>query len=286
MDREMESPRRMDYHLHTAVTIDGNMSEVEACTRALDIGIQEIAFTNHVMLNQPDYLITPESFLKHWESIQVCKARYPQLQIRLGIEMDYYPNQEADIGAKIQFYERLIGQPFDIILGSVHDIGGGFFSNKTKAVDFFKDRDIVPIFHEYFELATQAAESHLFDIIAHPDLIKKYTYHLTPPLPFESYKSSVDAFIAALISCGVGIEVNSKGLKLAVKETYPSREFLELYLSKVNSMGADPIITVGSDAHRVGELGFGINEMIQTLKELQVNTLVSFKRREKSPFAI
>ncbi len=286
MDREMESPRRMDYHLHTAVTIDGNMSEVEACTRALEIDIQEIAFTNHVMLNQPDYLISTESFLKHWESIQVCKECYPQLQIRLGIEMDYYPNQEADIGAKIQYYEGLIGQPFDIILGSVHDIRGGFFSNKTKAVDFFKDRDIVSIYHQYFELAAQAAESHLFDVIAHPDLIKKYSYQLTPPLPFESYKSSAEAFITALIGCGVGIEVNSKGLKLPVKETYPSKEFLKLYLSKVNSLGADPIITVGSDAHRVGELGFGITEMIETLKELQVNTLVSFKRREKSPFAI
>jgi histidinol-phosphatase (PHP family) len=286
MDREIAPARLMDYHLHTAVTIDGNMSEIEACKRALEIGIQEIAFTNHVMLNQPDYLISQESFIKHWESIQVCKERYPQLQIRLGIEMDYYPNQDADIKAKIQFYEGLIGQPFDFILGSVHDIRGGFFSNKTKAINFFKDCDIVSIYHEYFKLAAQSAESHLFDIIAHPDLIKKFTYQLTPPLPFESYKSSVEPFITALISYGVGIEVNSKGLQLPVKETYPSREFLKLYLSKVNSLGAEPIITVGSDAHRVGELGFGIIEMIDTLKELHVNSLVSFNRREKSPFAI
>jgi histidinol-phosphatase (PHP family) len=286
MDQEIASPRRMDYHLHTAVTIDGNMSEVEACKRALEIDIQEIAFTNHVMLNQPNYLISTESFLKHWKSILVCKERYPQLQIRLGIEMDYYPDREADIGAKIQFYEELIGQPFDVILGSVHDIRGGFFSNKTKAINFFKDCDIVSVYHDYFTLAAQAVASHLFDIIAHPDLIKKYTYQLTPPLPFESYISSVDTFIAALISCGVGIEVNSKGLKHSVKETYPSREFLKRYLSKVSSLGADPIITVGSDAHRVGELGFGINGMIETLKELHVNNLVSFKEREKSPFAI
>jgi histidinol-phosphatase (PHP family) len=276
----------MDYHLHTAVTIDGNMSESEACERSLAIGIQEIAFTNHVMLNQPDYQISPASFLHHWENINDCKERYPQLQIRLGIEMDYYPNRESEIETKIKDYERLMGRPFDLVLGSVHDIRGGFFSNKMHAVGFFKDRNIVSIYHEYFELLTQAVQSHLFDIIAHPDLIKKYTHELTPPVPFNSYKSSVESFITALIKFGVGIEINSKGLKRPVKEPYPSMEFLELYLSRTRTIGTDPIITLGSDAHRVDELGFGILEMTESLRLLQAKEIMSFDRRKKSPITI
>lgn len=282
----MEFPRLMDYHLHTAVTIDGNMNEVEACERALAMGIHEIAFTNHVMLNQPDYHISPASFLVHWENIQDCKKRYPHLTIRLGIEMDYYPNRETEIGANIESYEGLIGRPFDLVLGSIHDIRGGFFSNKLQAVSFFKDRNIVSIYHEYFELATQAVHSHLFDIIAHPDLIKKYTHELTPPVSFEMYKSSVDSFITALITYGVGIEVNTKGLKLKVKEAYPSVEFLELYLSRGRSSGVDPIITIGSDAHKVDDIGFGILEMMEILHKLQVNKIMSFERREKYPITI
>lgn len=288
MDRHigMESPRKMDYHLHTAVTIDGNMHEFEACERALALDIQEIAFTNHVMLNQPNYLISPASFIRHWENIQECQKRYPQLQIRLGIEMDYYPYRENDIAAKIEYYEGLIGRPFDFILGSIHDIRGGFFSNRTAAIPFFKDREIVSTYHEYFELATCAVRSRLFNIMAHPDLIKKYTYQLTPLVPFESYQDVVESFIAELVSCKVGIEINTKGLKLPVQEPYPSDAFLELYISKSRASGKDPIITMGSDAHKLMDVGFGIPEIIEFLKKCQVYQIISFERGNRSPFMI
>jgi histidinol-phosphatase (PHP family) len=275
----------MDYHLHTAVTIDGNMQEVEACEHASALGIQEIAFTNHVMLNQPDYLISPTSFIKHWENIQECQKRYPQLQIRLGIEMDYYPNREGDIAVKIQNYEGLIGRPFDFILGSIHNIRGGLFSNKSAAIPFFKDREIVATYHEYFELATCTIRSRLFNIMAHPDLIKKYTNQLTPLVPFESYQDAVELFIAELVTCEVGIEINTKGLQRPVQEPYPSDEFLELYISRSRALGKDPIITLGSDAHVVKDVGFGILEIIESLKKFPVN-LVSFERRNRSPFII
>lgn len=280
------SPILMDYHLHTAVTVDGNMKEREASKRAVELGIREIAFSNHIMLNQPDYVISPVSFIKHWENIQDCMKHFPELKIRLGIEMDYYPDREIEIGDKLRYYEGLIGRRFDLVLGSIHDIRGGFFSNKEKAIIFFKDRDIVSIYQEYFHLASEAARTKLFDIIAHPDLIKKYTYQLTPPVPFESYKSSVEVFIAALIDSGVGIELNTKGLKLPVNEPYPSITLLEQYLSSIRHSGLDPIITIGSDAHKVDDLGFGIVEMIDVLRKLKVNQITRFEGREKLPIAI
>jgi histidinol-phosphatase (PHP family) len=282
----MVSPRKMDYHLHTAVTIDGNMHEFEACERALALDIQEIAFTNHVMLNQANYLISPASFIRHWENIQECQKQYPQLQIRLGIEMDYYPDRENDIAGKIEYYEGLIGRPFDFILGSIHDIRGGFFSNRTAAIPFFKDREIVSTYHEYFELAARAVRSRIFNIMAHPDLIKKYTYLLTPLVPFESYKDAVESFIAELVTCEVGIEINTKGLQLPVHEPYPSDELLELYFTKSRASGKDPIITMGSDAHKVMNVGFGIPEIIESLKKCHVYQITSFERKNRSPFMI
>ena len=286
MGQEMEPARLVDYHLHTAVTIDGKMNEVEACARAVELGFQEIAFTNHVMLNQPDYLMSQSSFLNHWENIQGCLERFPQLQIRLGIEMDYYPNRVTEIGNIVEHYERLIGRPFDFVLGAVHEIEGGFFSSKRHAPAFFQSRDLLSLYYAYFDLVTRAVQSGLFDIMAHPDLIKKYTHEFTQAVPFERYAPAVDLLITALISCGVGIEVNTKGLKLSVKETYPSMEFLQLYLTREHSSGADPIITIGSDAHKVDELGFGILEMAESLKILHVKKLMSFVRREKIPITI
>jgi hypothetical protein len=68
----MQPQKLIDYHLHTAVTIDGKMTEAEACERALFLGIQEIAFTNHVM---PARDILRESpFLYYFKSLSYIEA--------------------------------------------------------------------------------------------------------------------------------------------------------------------------------------------------------------------
>ncbi len=272
----------MDYHLHTAVTIDGKMTEASACERALSLGIGEIAFTNHVMLTQPNYTISPAALITHWENIRACRLRYPQLTILMGIEMDYYPNRESDIAATLNDYAQHIGGTFDLVLGSIHDIKGGFFSNKDLAPGFFAGRDLSMLYREYFELEAQAARSGLFDVIAHPDLIKKYSNLLTPILPYDEYCASAELFIDALIECQVGIEVNTKGLKMPVNEIYPSTQLLRSYLSKSKQHGLEPIVSIGSDAHKVEDVGFHIHQTREDLRSIGLTALVSFDKRVKS----
>ena len=100
--------------------------------------------------------------------------RYPELTIRIGIEMDYYPNLETELATKHDSYAQLIVDTFDLVLCSIHDINGGSFSNKKIAPGIFKDRDINMFYREYFELETRAVQFRLFDVIVHPDLIKKF----------------------------------------------------------------------------------------------------------------
>src|SRR5512137_2138766 len=101
----MKSSWLIDYHLHTAATIDSNITENQVCEQALKMGIDEIAFTNHIMPNQPDYVISPKGFVAHWEQIQVCQQRHPKMKIRLGIEMDYYLGRGDEIAQTLQNYE-------------------------------------------------------------------------------------------------------------------------------------------------------------------------------------
>ncbi len=210
----------VDYHLHTAVTVDANMTEAEACQQAIALGLREIAFTNHVMLAQPDYLMSPEELAEHWAQIQVCQQRYPQLTIRLGLEMDYYEGREDEIAATIQRYEELIGRRFDFILGAVHQLNGVFFASNHHAPALFNHQQAESIYHNYFVLLTKAVRSGLFDVIAHPDVIKKYTGKFHPPVPFDRYRASVEAFIENLLETEVGIEVNPSGLRRPVAEIY------------------------------------------------------------------
>ncbi len=282
----MKPQRLIDYHLHTAVTIDGKMSEAQACERVLQRGIREIAFTNHIMHTEPEYTVSPEAFAVHWEQVQVCQERHPELAIRMGLEMDYYEGREAEIAATIEQYETVLGRPLDLILGSVHHLNGIFFSTNSAAPAFFANNDVVSLYHDYFILAAKAAQSHLFDVMAHPDLIKKYVGQFAPRVPFEQYQDVVEPYLDAVLASNVGLEMNTKGYKLKVGEAYPTTEMLKLYLAKAKELGKEPIITLGSDAHKVDDVGGFILEGASLLKELGQDSVVSFEKHKPAAFKI
>lgn len=280
------SPRLIDYHLHTAVTVDGMMGEAEACERARARGIREIAFTNHVMPNQPAYLLSPRACLAHWDRVQVCQTRYPDLGIRLGIELDYHPGREQELAARVHEYEALLGRPFDLVLGSVHELNGVFFSNRQRAPELYRDRDLTSLYFDYFRVATQAVRSGLFDVMAHPDLIKKYACDLTGRAAFPDYRAAVEPYVQAMLESGVGMELNTKGLMQPVKEAYPAREILALYLTEAAALRIDPVLTMGSDAHSADEVGVCLNEGVAILRSLGVTKLASFQNHARSTWEL
>lgn len=276
----------VDYHMHTAVTVDAHATEEECCQRAVALGLREIAFTNHVMLTEPDFTMSPEELVDHWVRIQVCQQRYPELTIRLGLEIDYYAGREDDIAATIQHYEDLISRRFDFILGAVHHLNGVFFGPSRNAPALFNNQEVEAIYHDFFVLMAKAAQSGLFDVMAHPDLIKKYTGKLHPPVPFNRYRAPVGAFLESLLESGVGIEVNPSGLKRSVAEIYPSDPLLYLYVSEAKARGVEPIVTLGSDAHRVEDVGARLSEGIMALQRAGHNTVTLFERREQIAFPL
>lgn len=278
--------RLIDYHMHTRVTIDGNMVEIQACVQAVRMGLREIAFTNHVMLNHPAYLMSEADFVLHWRQVQLCQKRFPELTIRLGIEMDYYPGREAEIAVTLRKYENLIGRHFDIVLGAVHEMNGIFFSSKEHAPRLFSGRALAAVYLEYFDLTAKAVRSGLYDILAHPDLVKKYTGEITPPLDFESYRVGAERLVDALLETGVGIDLNMKGMKLKVGEQFPSRQFLQLYLSRARASGREPVLTLGSDAHTATDVGGYIQEGAEMLLDLGQPAYCTFIERKRTQVRI
>jgi histidinol-phosphatase (PHP family) len=273
----------MDYHLHTAVTIDGKISEREACERAIALGVGEIAFTNHSMLTEPDYTISVSDMVEHWKHIQDCQQRYSELTIRLGLELDYYPDREDEIAAIIGRYEEAIGRPFDLILGAVHHLNGVFFSDQSHAPQMYEGADTPRLYRDYFRLASRAVQSGLYDVMAHPDLVKKYTDRFSPRVPFQVYREAAGSFVEALLTSDVGMELNTKGLTLAVGEIYPSDDLLGLYIRQAKARGIEPIITLGSDAHKVADVGAHLSEAAAALRRTGHTTVMRFDHGERIP---
>ncbi len=155
----------------------------------------------------------------------------------LGIEADYRPGTIAQVTALLDEY------PFDYVIGSVHHLGAWGFDD-PRQMDGYEQRDIDDIWTEYFELVGDAAESGLFTILGHLDLVKKFGYRSTRLLDRE-----LDRLVQRIARSGVLVEINTAGLHKPVKEAYPTLEILR----RLYAAGVD--VTFGSDAHKPSEVG-------------------------------
>src|SRR5581483_9201444 len=93
--------------------------------------------------------------------------------LRLGVEMDYVPGREDRIA------NLLDARDFDYVIGSVHFIGDRAVDHP--GWDAWEAGDPDAIWRRYFETLAEAARSGLYDVLAHPDLVK--VWGRARPLP-------------------------------------------------------------------------------------------------------
>jgi len=277
-DSGMNTRRLSDYHIHTAVSIDCSADLPAICVRASELGLAEIAVTNHLMVTNSDYCISEQQLVDLREQIHEMTKLFPDLTIRLGLEVDYLEGQQQAVEKRIEQGERAVGQ-FDFILGSVHMLRGVHFSSTTHAPALFEVCPPVEAFREYFRLLEKAVRSGMFCVMAHPDLIRKFTGSLHPPVPFDWYAEEVDSFIQSLHDEHVGIELNTKGLDCPVREIFPSEQLLERYINYCKSKEPRPLITLGSDAHEAENVGRKFDAALIQLKQAGGSELCTWQDR-------
>ncbi len=276
----------VDYHLHTSTSTDGHATVAEYCARASELGLAEIAITNHMNLRTSNYHLTPDTMAEVWDDIQKCQSLYPDLTIRLGIEVDYFDDLKDDIAEALPKYEETVGRKLDFIMGSAHVMHGVRFASKKQAHKLLVGADPIPIYHEYFELMTRVVAMGLFDIVAHPDLIRRFTGLHSPHVPFESYRAVAMSFVDSLVEFGVGIEINVKGLDHPVAAIYPTPELLTCYVEACRAGGVEPIITIGTDAHRPENLGTNLDAGVGLLRQMGISEITTYSQGARIPFPL
>ena len=90
--------RRMDYHLHTTHSMDGQQTMDELCRTMIDLGVDEICLTEHIEPGHPEPGADVPPVWADWlADIDRCREKYPQLIIRKGIEIGENPGYEQQI---------------------------------------------------------------------------------------------------------------------------------------------------------------------------------------------
>jgi histidinol-phosphatase (PHP family) len=190
-----------------------------------------------------------------------------ETDLRLGIEADYVTGTEDRMANLLDRHE------WDYVIGSVHFLG-------QHAVDIDDDTDVwrhevsaERVWRRYFDALAQSALTGLYDVIAHPDLVK--IWGSARPAPSKDPRFYYEPAIEAMLDAGVAMEVSTAGLRKPVGEIYPARAMLEM------AVDAGLPIALSSDAHKPEHLAHGYEQAVELLRDCGVRELAVFSRRER-----
>jgi histidinol-phosphatase (PHP family) len=264
-----------DYHLH--LRPDDIEATPERCfttanaeryrEAASERGIAELGVSEHV------YRFTQAlEVWQHplWQSFarddidEYCSFVREQTDLRLGIEADFIPGGEDRMANLLQ------ARDFDYVLGSVHFLRDGAVDMDDYSV-WGSGHSTEDIWRRYFQAIGETARCGLFDIVAHPDLVKYWgDANRRPEGDLRRY---YEPAVEGIAEAGVAVEVSTAGLRKPAGEIYPARAFLEMCVE------AGVPVALSSDAHRPEDVGADYDRALELLAEVGVRELSVFEGR-------
>jgi histidinol-phosphatase (PHP family) len=253
-----------DYHTHTPLCKHA-VGEPEAyAARAVERGIGELGFSDHSPMPphyDPDWRMSRAQYASYVAMVERCRKAFPTLSVKLGLEADFHPGTEAYVEAMLKEH------PFDYVIGSVHYLGDWGFDNPDLA-HRFDGQDIHKVYGQYYALVEGLAATRMFDILGHPDVIKKFGHR-----PSRDWEPLERRALEAVAKAGMALDVNTSGLRRPAKEIYPSPRMLRT--AKELGIG----ITFGSDAHDPKHVGESFAEAVAAVKAAGFTTFRVYRQR-------
>lgn len=254
-----------DCHIHSNHSLDGHDAVDAICHQAIQKGLGGVCFTEHLYLEPEDESYGFFDYNHYMADLEAARRRFGDyLLIWSGIEISYQPHLEAEITAFLE------GKALDLVIGSVHYVDGEFVFGRLTG-----SRSEEEAYGRYFEVVYQAAQSNLFDVLGHLDVVKRFGVKHYGPFLYERYAGQIDAILKTMIDTGTALEVNTSGLWQAPAESYPGIEIIHRY----RELGGK-LLAVGSDAHRAPDVGRGIREVTDLLHRLGFRAVTVFEARQ------
>jgi histidinol-phosphatase (PHP family) len=254
-----------DYHLHTKLCKHATGEISEYIERAIQIGLKEICFTDHIPLPN-DFDFEHRMKLKqldlYFKLLEQAQSEYTELTILTGIEADYYRGLEKYLDKLLKKYD------FDLVILSVHFVKN--WQNGNWVFQFhFPEKTLSAVYEEYLSELIKGIKTGLFDIIGHIDIIKQPGDSLIDMIP-----QKVAETLDAAKKYNMAVEINSSGLRKEVIECYPGYD----WLTEIKRF--DLPITIGSDAHSPEQVGFGFNEIYYQIKKHDISKIAVYRKRK------
>lgn len=271
-----------DYHVHMRPDQDGTTAERyftrENAERyreaASERGIVELGVADHLHRFVQALEVWGHPWWRHWAVDDLdgyCAFVREESDLRLGIEADFVPGREDRMASLLD------GRDWDYVVGSIHFLRDQALDlhdlPEWSGYDIWRSEDPERVWERYFDAVGEAARSGLFDVIAHPDLVKVWGSGV--PRPRGDLRRFYERAMDGIGESDVAVEVSTAGLRKPVGEIYPARAFLEMCLA------AGRPVALSSDAHLPDQLGHEYGRAVEWLETLGVRELAVFERRQR-----
>ncbi|MDR1191906.1 MAG: histidinol-phosphatase [Verrucomicrobiales bacterium] len=264
----MSRPLLYESHMHTPLCRHATGLPGEYAAHAQRRGLRGIIVTCHSPM--PDGFsasvrMRPEQFDEYLSLIAAAADEWRgRVEVLAGLESDYFPGME-------RWLEKLHQRaPFHYILGSVHPQIKEYTSRH-----FHGDW---PEFHrQYYRDLAAAAETGLFDSLAHPDIVKNQgaeCWDVNALLP------DICRALDRIAATGVAMELNTSGRLKTVPEMNPAPAIIrEIHRRRIP-------MTIGADAHEPARVADHYEEALTLLRECGFATVSVFLRRQRREIPI
>lgn len=253
--------------MHTELCRHAVGVPTDYAAEAVRRGMREIGFSEHNPMPRDDFddwHMYERDLDRYVAAVEQARREHPGLTIKLALEVDYIPGHEDWIR---QLAAR---HPWDYLIGAVHYVSDSWALDNPHMISEWQRRDPMEVWTAYFERLTMAAQSGLFEIIAHADLCKKFCFY-----PKEDCTPLYRRFLEAVKAADMAMELNTAGLRKDCREIYPSPALVEL----AARMGVP--ITFASDAHAPGEVGANFAEAVAVARAAGYAATCRFNRRQR-----
>ena len=270
-----------DYHVHLRPDEEGSTAERYFTAAnadryrevAAERGIEELGVAEHIHRFVQSLEIWEHPWYRYWahDDIDEYCDFVRAAGLKLGIEADFLPGREDRV------QNLLEDRDWDYVVGSLHflhddavDLHG---EPDWEAWDVWRGADPEKVWRRYFETLGEAARTGMFDILAHPDLVKVFGGRV--PVPEGDLRRFYDRAMDGIADSDVAVEVSTAGLRKPAGEIYPAPAFLEMCLE------AGRPVALSSDAHLPEQLGFEYERAVELLRDLGVSEIAVFERRSR-----
>ena len=272
-----------DSHLHTKYSFDSELEPRSHAEDAVRLGICAITLTDHVDIVTESMTLDEGNHCETWNDGSVLgsvaaaremNGRYPGLEVLAGVEL----GQAVCPGAAETAEHVLSLADYDFVLGSMHLLRSG---SDYYYIDYtLPGNDPYEIYAEYLDDIYALVQWGRFDSLAHLTYPLRYIVGQSG-IDFDErrFDGKYDRIFRLLAEGGKALEINTSGARRVNGFMLPDLRLV----SRWRELGGR-YVTLGSDAHRKGHIGAGLDTGAQIARDAGFDSVVYY--RQHKPVAV